>query len=283
MDAQEQAALAQISQHVDQLHQATQNMVGTLESVLRQFERMRRRLFLHDAAASMRAAGTSPRFPVEFRAQYGEDMFLWELFDGKCDGFFIEVGAFDGYNFAVTYAFEAVGWNGLLIEPLPERCEQCRARRPFSRVVNAALSKRGSSGTAAFESSIDEHGGMLSHLQRAHDPMITPEYTVAQSPSSGTIQVPLTTMDSVLGDHRGPIDIAVLDVEGAEPSLLDGFDLARWRPRALLIEDNTRGSYPALDAALAGKPYVFCGWQHINRVYIREGETDLLQRVRNLL
>ena len=57
---------------------------------------------------------------LEFRSQFGEDALLWDFFAGQLDGFFIEVGAFDGYNYSVSYAFECIGWDGLLIEAHPD-------------------------------------------------------------------------------------------------------------------------------------------------------------------
>jgi hypothetical protein len=35
-----------------------------------------------------------------------------------------------------------------------------------------------------------------------------------------------------------PIDFVSIDVEGHEPDVLAGFDLQRWRPRLLVIEDH---------------------------------------------
>src|SRR5205085_63384 len=81
------------------------------------------------AAAALARTGGSPRYPIEFPSQFGEDMLLWDLFGGKTSGFFIEVGAHDGHSDAISYPFEAVGWTGLLVEPLPDRYKECAARR----------------------------------------------------------------------------------------------------------------------------------------------------------
>src|SRR5262245_62505332 len=59
---------------------------------------LRRRITAMQAEARLALTGRRPRFPVEFRSQFGEDLFFWELFGGKLDGFFIEVGAYDGYR-----------------------------------------------------------------------------------------------------------------------------------------------------------------------------------------
>lgn len=47
------------------------------------------------------------------------------------------------------------------------------------------------------------------------------------------------TLDGVLQDAgaSAPIDFLSIDTEGHEIEVLSGFDLARWRPRLILIED----------------------------------------------
>lgn len=230
-----------------------------------------------EAREKLREAGKPPRMPVEFRAQFGEDAMVWDLLGGQTEGFFIEVGAFDGYHFSVTYALEAMGWKGLLIEAIPERAEQCRQRRPASRVVNAALSKRGSTGTTTFHVAADQYGGMLSYHH--------PDPAHVRDLDAGRVQrravtVPLTTMDELLKDHQGPIDVASIDVEGGELALLDGFDLLKYKPRVLLLEDNSYGANPALGQYMATQPYVQVAWLEVNRVYVRADEQEIFARQR---
>jgi hypothetical protein len=47
-------------------------------------------------------------------------------------------------------------------------------------------------------------------------------------------------LDAILRDAGAPrpLDFLSIDVEGHEIEVLDGFDLAYWRPRLLLIEDH---------------------------------------------
>lgn len=230
-----------------------------------------------EARERLREIGRPPTMPIEFRAQSGEDAVIWDLLGGQTEGFFIEVGAFDGYHFSVTYALEAIGWKGLLIEAIPERAEQCKARRPNSRVVNAALSRRGSTGTATFNITEDQYGGMLSYLNA--DKQYLNEMGIADMPKR-QVTVPLTTMDDLLAGHTGPIDVASIDVEGGEVQLLQGFDLLKWKPRVLLLEDNSRGRNPALAEYMKTQPYTQIAWLEFNRVYIRADETEILRRHR---
>jgi FkbM family methyltransferase len=229
-----------------------------------QLERYDKKRARADALRALAKAGRAPAYPVEFRSQFGEDALVWTLLDGQLDGFFIEVGAFDGYRYSVTYALECVGWSGLLIEAIPERAQECRERRQRSRVVHAVLGEAGA-GDTPFTVTDDEYGGMFSHTQ---------ETAGSQRKRAGetarTVPVPTTALDALLADHAGGIDAAAIDVEGSELSVLRGFDLARHRPKVILIEDNSRGRDATIAEHMRGTPYVQIAWLKINRVYVRD-------------
>ena len=59
---------------------------------------------------------------MDFYSQNGQDKFLLNtLFKNKKNGFFVEVGADDGIDKSNTFMFEKIGWQGICIEPSPER------------------------------------------------------------------------------------------------------------------------------------------------------------------
>ncbi len=239
----------------------------------------RRRVARLEALAALTAAGRKPSLPLSFQSQFGEDALVWSLLDGQLDGFFIEVGAFDGWNYSTTYAFEAIGWKGLLVEAIPGRCEACRTGRPGSRVVNAALSRRGSTGEASFTVVEDHYGGMLSYNTTTPDHL---DDLRQGRFATREVSVPLTSMDALLEGHMCAVDFASIDVEGGEADVLDGFDLERWKPRVLLIEDNTRNN-AAVRAHMQRFPYRFAGWLFVNAVYVRTDQPMVMRRAIELL
>jgi FkbM family methyltransferase len=258
-----------------------------LSTLSRKLRKTSQKVYALEAAAALARAGRAARFPVEFVSQHGEDLLLWDLFDGALTGFFVEAGAFDGKTHSVTYALEAVGWRGLLVEPLPEAAAKCAALRTGSRTVAAALSgptlagpaTAGAGGASAREAGfrfVHTWGGTWSHLA---DRPASP-FTVDTSREASTLlTVPVTTLNELLADHQGPIDVVVLDVEGAEASVLQGFSLERFRPRVMMIEDNSLGRSGELTAALAGRGYTHAAWSGVNRVYIRNDEAGLFARL----
>ncbi len=244
-------------------------------------------LYAFRAEERLRAAGRAARMPVEFRSQFGEDLFLDELFAGQAEGFFVEVGAYDGTTYAVTYAFEAMGWTGLLVEAVPSLHALAVARRPGSRVVNAAVSRRGSSGTASFTHLIDSRapgggGGGYDASSFLDDPAGRRFTKRPPRTPEERVEVPLTTMDDLLAEHAGAVDLVVIDVEGHEIALLDGFDLARFRPRVIVIEDHGLGADPTLAEYLGARGYEHVCWLSYNRVMVRRDEGTLLERARRI-
>jgi FkbM family methyltransferase len=206
------------------------------------------------------AAGPEAGLPrPEARSQTGEDALLWDLLGDREHGFFVEAGAYDGYTFSVSYLFECVGWTGVLVEPLADRAAECAERRPASHVVNAALSRHGSGATATFE----------------RNAAVEWESRLAPGGSGGA--VPLVTLDDVLEGHADSIDFVVLDVEGHELAALEGFDLQRWKPTALLIENNEDES--AVRRHVEAHAYAHVGSLAQNDLFIHRDELALAHRL----
>lgn len=242
-----------------------------LEQTRVELDRLRRGV---SRAQALRVAPPGPLSP-DFRSEFGEDSLLWQLLDSQPTGFFIEVGAFDGVHLSVSYAFEALGWTGLLIEAIPERFRACAAARPRSRVVHAALGKRGSVGTTCFNIA---RGEGLEVLSFHHTPPEQKREVLSRGAAIEAVEVPLTSMDALLEGHAAPIDFVSIDVEGAELDLLDGFDLKRWKPRIIVIEDISAGRNPTLDARLDNAGYTLVAWLGFNQVRVHRDEDAILAR-----
>ncbi|HZQ13578.1 MAG TPA: FkbM family methyltransferase [Pseudolabrys sp.] len=154
---------------------------------------------------------------------------LIAAFFGNAKGYFVEVGANDPRERSQTFHLEQAGWSGVLIEPQPELAAKLRANRTAS-VFAVACSAPQNAGR-----SLPLHvAGPLSALDRERmAPGAAPERV---------IEVPVRTLDSVLEEAGTPpgFDFLSIDVEGHEIEVLRGFDLARWRPRLILLEDHVR-------------------------------------------
>jgi FkbM family methyltransferase len=157
-------------------------------------------------------------------------------FLGAAPGFFVDVGANDPKSGSQTWHLEQRGWSGVLIEPQPELAERLRQQRK-AKVYAVACSSPANAGKRMPLYC----AGPMSSLDKSWT--AAPRH--AEVALEGTIEVPIRTLDQVLIDAKAPtpIDFVSIDVEGHTGEVLDGFDLARWRPRLILVEDhvtNTR-------------------------------------------
>ncbi len=241
--------------------------------------RLQKQLYDHIAAADCMARGFTPRLPLQFRSEWGEDTLLYDLFRGQASGVYIEVGALDGRRNSVTWVFEALGWTGLLVEAIPERCEECRGCRPGSFVIHAALGSAGSTGKTTFIVPVEQEHQLSGY--REHEGMQTEHVKVLEHAGAKTrrVEVDLITMDDALA--RGGfdrVDFASIDVEGAELDVLRGFNLNRFRPRVLVIEDLTMGDDATVTNHLRSCGYRPVLWIGANQVYAREDDAAMLAR-----
>lgn len=161
-----------------------------------------------------------------FRTQ-DHDRLIKEFFADTKAGFFVDVGAADPVKNSQSWLFEQMGWSGVVIEPRPDFAEKLRQGRR-AKVYEVACS---SPANASRELRLNLAGGHSSLNER---------FVIAGLQPQGAAMVAIRTLDDILAELQvsAPIDFVSIDVEGHEREVLEGFDLDRWRPRLLLIEDH---------------------------------------------
>jgi len=140
-----------------------------------------------------------------------------EIFFEKENGFFIELGAYDGLTQSNTAFFEKTkNWTGILIEASRDRYEQCVKNRPNSKCVNTACS---STDNASI--SFNHENGLMSKVV-----------------DDGVYSCDTSTLETILDNCEVDrnIDFLSLDVEGHELEVLEGLNLCKYRPNYMLIE-----------------------------------------------
>jgi FkbM family methyltransferase len=192
------------------------------------------------------------RLELKMPSQHGEDLWLWNYFQKKDHGFFVEVGAYDGVTFSNTYFLEATGWHGILIEPNPENYELCCKRRPHSICIRAAVSNARESETILSLVKGDNGVDALSFTQVS-------EKHLARVAKNGAkimeIKVPALKLSRILEDVKEQIDLISIDVEGAELNVLESLDFVRHAPSVFIIEDNSLGRDKDVERFLLEKGY----------------------------
>jgi FkbM family methyltransferase len=201
-------------------------------------------------------------------AQNCEDVILARVFDGRSDGFYVDVGAGDPVYFNVTKWFYDQGWSGLNIEPNARLFQKLLAERP--RDVNLACGVGARRGEAMlFESRVPELSTFVQ--RRAND--------YRDEGQTRTVEIfPLTEIVDRYGQGRR-IDFLKIDVEGWEREVLTGFDLRRFRPTVIVIEatiPQTRvRSSGDWEAILEGSDYCCVYFDGLNNFYVSRENRDL--------
>jgi FkbM family methyltransferase len=219
---------------------------------------------------------SSLRLPPKLPSQYGEDIVLWNFFDCKRTGYYVEVGAYDGIGFSNSYFFEALGWSGILIEPVPEHYQQCLTNRPYSKVVHAALGQGADTSLTKFSVVSGSQGAGTLSFMGNNDKQT--ERICNEGGAIHNIEVPFTTLDELLKSYEGEIDFISIDVEGNELAVLKGLDLKKYKPRVLLIEDNENGKAEDVRRWLSSYGYIEKYRCENNVFYCHEGDKGVFKQ-----
>ena len=94
---------------------------------------------------------------------------------------------------------------------------------------------------------------------------------------------PVTTLARLCEEHAiSSVDFLKVDVEGAEADVLAGADLARFRPRVIIVEAVAPGtmapSHESFEPVIVPHGYVLAFEDGLNRFYVRAEEPGLAAR-----
>lgn len=209
--------------------------------------------------------------PVPFRSQHGEDILLWNFFGRKTNGCFVEVGAHDGITFSNTHGLESIGWNGVLVEADPESYKSCIVNRSAAQVVHAAVGAPLNDTLIDFSSVRGHPGADLLSFMTADSRHLARLQRVGVEIT--TVQVPHRRLDSILEECSiKKIDLITIDVEGAEMEVLKGFDIGKYAPDVIVVENNSGAEETPPRKYLGEHGYKRCLVIECNEFYVRNGE-----------
>jgi FkbM family methyltransferase len=161
------------------------------------------------------------------------------------NGFFIEIGGWDGITYSNTLYFERFrNWRGVLIEPSPNEFLKCRENRPNSHVFCCACVPFEYTDTflpmtycasMTIAHSSDTAPNRIEDIEKhvaSGKTFLKPGETVYEF---GALAKPLS---SLLDEENicDEIDLLVLDVEGFEINVLRGIDFHRHAPKFICAE-----------------------------------------------
>jgi len=176
-------------------------------------------------------------------------------------GFYVEAGAHDGIFFSNTNGLDTSKWQGLLVEPSPAAFELLKRNRPEAILENVALVEDESitslSGTFEDGSAMGSADRQLMQRDAARPRNLREKLeTIARAklgipPMTRTAIVNTATLDQLLEKHRiESIDLLILDVEGYEAKVLDGFRFVP-KPKLMIVEMRQRDCFEISTRLLA--------------------------------
>lgn len=172
-----------------------------------------------------------------------EEWIIRDHFQDRRDGFFLDVGANHYRDHSNTYYLESrLGWSGIAVDALEEFAADYAKFRTRTRYFAFFVSDQPDSSATLF---VPENNKLVASASH--------EFTVDHGEAGTARSVPTTTLNTLLeaqGVQR--IDFLSMDIELAEPKALAGFDLARYRPSLVCIEDHAEVRQQILDYFDAG-------------------------------
>lgn len=191
------------------------------------------------------------------------------------NGSFVEIGAFNCYNWSNTYTLALAGWSGLLIEPQIELFNDClKLYKDNPRITLRQCCVGRKNGKTKLYL-----GGSTSTIK---EEMIDTYNGIEWAKFSGLdednfIWSEVYTLNNIFDEYKQSMgfEVLVIDVEGAELDVLAGFALDYWQPKMVIIEAHEQSE----DARLSGKAieineyfrdYEKIYSDHINNIYVKQ-------------
>ncbi len=166
-------------------------------------------------------------------------LILNEIYDKiigyKTDGIFVEVGANDGKTGSFTYNLAKIGWTGIYIEPVPRIYNVCVNNHKDHNNIKVLNIGCGDKKT----STIIADGDTLSTMDfETYKLYKTTNWSHFYFNNGKQYNVPIEKLDTVLQEKNidNNFDVLVLDVEGYEENVLQGFSINIFKPKIVVIE-----------------------------------------------
>lgn len=152
----------------------------------------------------------------------------------KTNGTFIEVGANDGKTGSFTYNLACLGWNGINFEPVPRLFEKCQENHKEHKNVKNFSCAIGANESVAEIYDADTLSTI--DVETYQNYKETPQFKNICT-NNEKILVKVRILNNILAENEiSNIDLMVLDVEGYEEQVLQGFDIDLYKPKIFIIE-----------------------------------------------
>lgn len=179
-------------------------------------------------------------------------------FTGTC----VDVGACLAIWGSNSFYFEKTNWRTLCIEPIPSHCDDLRKyRKNVIQCACGAENKMANFEVVYLHNQFQQ--GAISSL-KVDERLIESHKHLYDRRE--TIQVQVRTLNSILEEYGiEKVDFISIDTENTELDVLKGFDLVKYKPYLMVIENNFNEPY--IEEYLKPFGYIKTERQHVNDFY----------------
>ena len=212
----------------------------------------------------------SNTYGLDFKGQYGQDIIAYLCLKNKKNGFYIDIGAYDGIRLSNTYIFEKLGWKGFCVEASPKNFEALQKNRKCD-LYNCAVSSKNVGKAKFLTSTVGVLDVLDTHNTEGHKKRIEKE----SDKNMEYVEVDTMTFEELMSNYKdiNHIDFMSLDIEGGELDVLKSIDFDKYSFGLITVEYND--NYDEILELMNSKGYKKLMDNHCDLIFIKNHNIDL--------
>lgn len=220
---------------------------------------------------------------MKYYSQSYQDKFVDQIIlKSKVDGFFIEIGAYDGVTFSNTYFFEKHrNWNGICIEPIPSVFEKLSKNRACECINGAISHHQGFVEITHVDGPSEMLTGITNNYHNDHEKRIESELNKLGG-EINNLQVKSYKLADILAERNiKKVDYCSIDVEGSELQVLNSINFHDVQFSVFSIENNYDD--PKFEEFMTSNGFQLIGKLDADDIYVNNNFNDIESMNKSLI
>ena len=160
---------------------------------------------------------------------------IHEFFNFKPDGFFVDIGAYDGVSISNTKFLEDLGWDGICVEPHPNVFKKLIENRKCKKVNCAIWNENTEVNFLSLSGYTEMLSGIYESYDSRHHQRVLNELQLYGG-NSELIKINANTFDTLVDITN--IDFLSIDTEGSELQILEQINFEKFDIKLICVENN---------------------------------------------
>jgi FkbM family methyltransferase len=160
---------------------------------------------------------------------------ILEIFQSKKNGYFVDIGAYDGLSISNTKILEDLGWSGICIEPHPNVFKSLIENRTCECINCAIWNEDTKIKFLSLSGYTEMLSGILDSYDTRHYNRVISELNT-HGGYSEIIEIDAKKFETII--EQTEIDFLSIDTEGSELQILEQINFDRYHINIVCIENN---------------------------------------------